>query len=85
MVIERFRPGKVKEIYERFDNKGRMLPEGVSYLNSWTDKNLKTCYQVMESESLQKLMEWTAMWDDLVDFEIIRVYSSQEAKSKALG
>ena len=85
MVIERFRPGKVKEMYKRFDENGRMLPEGVTYLNSWTDKNLKTCYQVMESESLQKLMEWTAMWDDLVDFEIIRVYSSQEAKSKALG
>lgn len=35
MVIESFPPSKVKAMYERFAEKGRMLLEGVTYINSW--------------------------------------------------
>jgi hypothetical protein len=34
MIIEKFHPGKVKALYKRFEEKGRMLPEGVHYINS---------------------------------------------------
>ena len=82
MVIERFRAGKIKELYKRFDERGRMLPPGVVYVNSWIDEDVKTCYQVMESISEEKLKEWISHWDDLVDFEIIPVLTSAEAKEK---
>jgi len=85
MVIERFRQGKVKEMYKRFDERGRMAPEGVNYINSWIDTDVKTCYQVMESSSEEKLNEWISNWNDLVDFEIIPVITSAEAKAKVLG
>ena len=81
-IIERFRSGKVKELYKRFDERGRMTPEGVNYINSWIDHDVKTCYQVMESPSEEKLTEWTSKWEDLVDFEIIPVITSAEAKAK---
>ena len=84
LVIEHFRPGKVKELYKRFDEKGRMAPEGVNYVNSWIDRDVKTCYQVMESPSEEKLREWIANWNDLVDFEVIPVITSAEAKAKVL-
>ena len=29
MIIERFHPGKVKDMYQRFEEKGRMLPYDV--------------------------------------------------------
>lgn len=80
LIIERFHPGKLKEIYQRFDEKGRMLPEGVTYINSWIDEKITTCYQVMESESAEKLQQWTGHWNDLVDFEIIPVISSDQAR-----
>ncbi len=82
MVIEHFKPGKVKEMYARFTANGRMLPEGVQYVNSWIDEDFKKCYQVMESESRGKLQEWINKWKDLVDFEIIPVVSSAQAQEK---
>jgi len=85
MIIERFHPGKVKEIYKRFDERGRMLPQGVEYINSWINEDVSVCYQVMESPSISLLHKWIAKWDDLAGFEIIPVISSSEAKKKVMG
>lgn len=85
MIIEKFHPGKLKEMYQRFDEKGRMLPKGVIYINSWIDENITTCYQVMESDSMEKLHKWTENWKDIVDFEIIPVISSDQARRKVLS
>ena len=82
MIIEKFHAGKVKMIYERFDEKGRMMPEGVNYINSWIQTDMNTCYQVMESDSKEKIYEWISHWKDLADFEIIPVITSSEAKIK---
>lgn len=84
LIIERFRKDKIKELYERFDKKGRMMPDGVSYVNSWIDENMEICWQVMESESMEKLLEWIDKWKDLADFEIIPVLTSAQAKEKVL-
>ncbi len=83
MIIEHYKPGKTEEIYNRLSEKGRMLPDGVEFVNSWIEDNLQKCYQVMKSETPEKLDEWINNWKDLVDFEIIRVLSSQEANEKA--
>lgn len=83
MIIENYKPGKTEEIYNRFSEKGRMLPSGTEFIDSWIAENLQTCYQVMKSESLEKINEWIDHWKDLVDFEIISVISSSEA-SKAM-
>ena len=84
IVVEHFKAGKIKEVYRRFDEKGRMLPKGVHYIDSWIDENVKTCYQLMESESLALLQQWINRWDDLVDFEIVPVIGSAEAKARVL-
>lgn len=85
MIIEKFHPGKIEQLYKRFDENGRMLPEGVKYINSWIDENVATCYQVMESESPEKINTWVHKWNDLADFEIIPVINSAQAKEKVLG
>lgn len=85
MIIEKFHPGKIRELYKRFDEKGRMLPDGVEYINSWIDENVATCYQVMESDSSEKINTWVSKWNDLADFEIIPVINSAQAKEKILG
>ena len=82
MVIEKFRPGKVKLLYQRFDEKGRLLPEGVSYIHSWIDENITICYQLMESDSAEKIYKWIENWTGFADFEVIPVISSAEAKEK---
>lgn len=60
-----------------------MLPNNVLYVDSWVEENLQKCYQIMKSESVEKLLEWKSHWDDLVDFEIIPVLTSEEAAEKA--
>lgn len=78
MVIERFKHGDAKRIGVRFKKCGRMLPEGVTYHASWVDSSNMRCFQVMESPSLELLEAWTNRWDDLVDFEIFPVLTSDE-------
>jgi len=85
MIIEKFHSNKIKELYERFDKKGRLMPEGVQYINSWTDEKVEICFQIMESESEAKLLEWIDKWKDLADFEIIPVLTSQQAKEKVFS
>lgn len=85
MIIERFHPGKVKLLYERFAEKGRLMPDGLKYINSWVTKDMNMCYQVMESITEEKIREWISNWDDLSDFEIIPVIGSEEAKTNVLS
>ena len=85
LVIERFRNGNPRPVYDRFDAHGRLAPDGVQYVNSWITQDLTTCYQVMQADERALLDEWIANWSDVVDFEIMPVITSSEARAKALG
>jgi hypothetical protein len=39
----------------------------------------------MEADSIDSLNLWIANWDDLADFEVVPVISSEEARTKVLG
>ena len=84
MVIEHFRPGQAPEVYRRFRDRGRMVPEGVRYISSWIDLDFRRCFQVMEADSEELLQEWTDNWDDLIEFEIVPVRTSEQA-AKAIA
>ena len=84
MIIENYKLGKTEEIYHRFSERGRMLPSGVEFVYSWVEVNLTKCYQIMKSESLEKLYEWIDNWKDLVDFDVIPVINSEEASKNAI-
>jgi hypothetical protein len=78
MVVERFRDGQAKEIYRRFQEKGRMMPEGLKYVDSWVEVNFDRCFQLMECDDLRLFQEWVLQWQDLGEFEIIPVVPSKE-------
>jgi len=79
MVVERFRqPGGVA-VYRRLRDSGRMLPDGLRYVDSWVDVDFTVCYQLMECADPALFETWTAQWQDLADFQIIPVRSSKEA------
>jgi hypothetical protein len=50
MVIETFKAGMADKVYERFNEKGRMLPDGVYYLDSWLSNDRTKCFQLMEAD-----------------------------------
>ncbi len=78
MVIEQFRNNDPKPVRQRFLEQGRLLPEGVIYHASWVDAERVRCYQLMEAPGLDKVRLWTEAWDDIVDFEIVPVETSQD-------
>jgi Protein of unknown function (DUF3303) len=84
MVVESFR-GDPRPIYERAAAKGRLLPAGLEYVDSWVDEGLDRCFQLMETDDPSLLDEWTARWSDLADFEIVPVLSSADAAKRVLG
>ena len=85
MVIERFRNGDAAPVYARFRERGRLAPEGLTYVSSWIDERLTTCYQVMETSDRSLLDAWIAAWNDLVEFEVVPVVTSKEAAERVLG
>lgn len=78
MVIERLKDAPA--IYRRLHEKGRMMPEGLEYVSSWIDVDLKTCWQLMRAEDESLFQTWIDNWKDLVDFEIVRVRTSAEVR-----
>jgi len=79
MIIERFRNRDADAVYQRSYSKGRMLPDGLKYVASWTEKNFDRCFQVMECDDPSLFQKWMANWNDLIDFEILPVMTSSEA------
>jgi hypothetical protein len=73
MVIEHFAPGAKDQIYERFREKGRMLPDGLVYVESWLEKDGDRCFQLMETDDPALFDLWTKKWSDLVRFEIVQL------------
>ena len=73
MVIETFLPGCKEKIYKRFHAQGRMLPEGLMYVNSWLEKDGDRCFQLMETDDQSLFNVWIEKWKDLTAFEVVEI------------
>lgn len=81
MVVENFRGGDPVAVYRRFRDKGRMAPDGLTYVSSYVTEDLKRCYQLMEGDRAL-LDQWIANWSDIVEFEVYPVVTSKEAAER---
>jgi uncharacterized protein DUF3303 len=83
MVIEHFKsPEACAAGYQRFAERGRMLPDGLKYIDSWVEQNFNRCFQLMETDQPVLFDQWIECWSDLVDFEVVPVISSASAASE---
>ncbi len=78
MVIEQFRNQDAKSVYRRFHQKGRLMPDGLEFVNSWVAADLGRCFQLMECGDIALLQQWVAEWSDLTHFEIVPVVPGKE-------
>lgn len=78
LVIEHVKDQDVKAAYRRFKERGRMIPEGLTYVNSWVEVSFDRIFQLMECDDLRLLQEWALEWNDLVEFEIVPVVGSKD-------
>jgi Domain of unknown function (DUF3303) len=83
MVTERYLSGP-GPVYERAAARGRMLPDGLLYVNSWVvdDGGMDRCFQLMETSDPALFDVWFARWSDLVSFEVYPVITSAEAAER---
>lgn len=82
MVVEHFKNNDATPVYRRFRDKGRMAPDGLTYVSSWVDDKFERCYQLMETHDRRLLDAWIANWSDLVEFDVHPVVTSTEAAEK---
>jgi hypothetical protein len=81
MVIERFRDHDMVPIYRRVRDEGRLLPEGLKYLDSWVEPNFSRCFQLMECDDLRLFQQWALAWRGSgVTLEIVPVVGSKETR-----
>jgi len=78
MVIEKFKDRNARAVYTRFKEQGRMLPNGLKYVDSWVEANFDRCFQLMECDDSRLFQQWMIRWQDLIDFEIVPVVTSKQ-------
>ena len=78
MVIEDLRKQDGKAVYRRFRDKGRMTPDGLKFVDSWTEANLGRIFQLMECDDVALFQRWVAEWSDLIAFEIVPLIPGKE-------
>lgn len=77
MVIETFDNADMAPVYQRLREKGRMLPDGVRFVDSWVEVSMGRCFQLMDSDDAARLQEWVLGWRGTgVRFEIVPVVPS---------
>jgi hypothetical protein len=80
MVIERFKIRDPAPIYARLRERGRAMPDGLRYVDSWVEANFDRCFQLMECDDAVLLQRWVLQWRDLVEFEIVPVSPSKAVR-----
>ncbi len=85
MVVETFRNQDAKAIYRRLRDRGRMMPDGVTFVSSWVAADLGRCFQLMEADDASLLQRWVAAWSDLMEFEIIPVVPGKDTAQALSG
>jgi hypothetical protein len=80
MLIEHYTSGP-GPVYARAAERGRMLPDGLHYVDSWVvaDDRLDRCFQLMETDDPALFDIWLDNWRDLGTFELFPVIDSAEA------
>ena len=85
MVIEKFRSQDALSVYRRVRDRGRLIPEGVEFVDSWVSADLGRCFQLMRCEDVALLQRWIAGWTDLVEFEVVAVTPGRETAASLEG
>ena len=81
MLVEHFKDNDMVPIYRRLRDGGRMLPQGLKYVDSWVEPNFSRCFQLMECDDLRLFQEWVLQWRGSgATIEIVPVVSSAETR-----
>ncbi len=78
MVIETFEERNLIRVRDRFQSKGRLMPDGLNYVTSWMTSDGTKCFQLMQTSAVELLNVWVSNWNDIVNFEVVQIETSAE-------
>jgi hypothetical protein len=82
MVIERFRDNDMVPVYRRLRDRGRSLPDGLEYVDSWIEPNFSRCFQLLRCDDLRLIQAWALDCRGLgMTFEVVPVVTSKETQA----
>jgi hypothetical protein len=82
MVIERFADNDMIPAYQRIRDKGRVIPQGLEYVDSWIEPSFARCFQLMRCDDARLLQEWALNLRGLgITMEIVPVIPSRETQA----
>ena len=84
MVIERFRERDAAAVYRRLEERGRMLPDGLAFHQSWVETNHDRCFQLMRCAAPALLETLADTLRDLFDFKFVPFTPAAAARAAAL-
>ncbi len=59
-----------------------MLPDGLTYLDSWIEPNFSRCFQLMACDEVRVFQQWALQWRGFdVDLEIVPVVGSKDTQA----
>lgn len=76
MVIEHFRNRDAVAVYRHLRDRGRGLPDGLTYVDGWVSSSFDRCFQLMECDDPAVLQQWVLHWGDVVEVEFVPVAPS---------
>ena len=86
MIIERFKDQDMLPVYKKFRDSGRMMPDGLKYIDSWVEPNFARCFQLMECDDLRLLQQWILNWRGSGTlFEIVPVVPNKDARELVMS
>jgi hypothetical protein len=86
MIIERFKDQDMLPLYKKLQHSGRMMPDGLKYVDSWVEPNFARCFQLMECDDLRLLQQWILNWRGSGTlFEIVPVVPSKDTRELVMS
>lgn len=82
MIIESFKDNDMIPVYERLEERGRGVTEGLRFIDSWVEPSFARCFQLMECSDLKALQAWILHWRGTgATFEVVPVLHGSETRA----
>lgn len=82
MMIERFADNDMTPVYQRVRERGRGLPDGLEFVDSWVEPSFARCFQLMRCDDPKLLQQWVLHWRGTgMTTEIVPVVPSAETRA----
>lgn len=82
MIIETFKDNDMVPVYERLEERGRGVTEGLRFIDSCVEPSFARCFQLMECSDLKPLQAWILHWRGTgATFEVVPVLHGSETRA----